>query len=61
MSVRKLVSSEATEEELQLVFARTFSDLNNCQVSTVMEHLSAFLRTKEEIDVPPDSLCAPTT
>lgn len=33
-----------------LVFARTFSDLKNCQVSTVMEHL------KFEIDVPPDFL-----
>ena len=110
-SVRKLVSSEATEEELhhicngtldqvqaialvrafdpgawvriafdvrsvasilrgepfvksklqlgqtsQLVFARTFSDLNNCQVSTVMEHLSTFLRTKFEIDLPSDYL-----
>ena len=40
----------------QLVFARTFSDLKNCQVSTVMEHLSTFLRTKFEIDVPPDFL-----
>ena len=40
----------------QLVFARTFSDLNNCQVSTVMEHLSTFMRTNFEIDVPPDYL-----
>jgi len=40
----------------QLVFARTFSDLKNCQVSTVMDHLSTFLRTKFEVDVPPDFL-----
>ena len=40
----------------QLMFARTFSDLNNCLISTVMEHISNFLRAKFDIDVPPDYL-----
>ena len=40
----------------QLMFARTFSDLNNCLISTAMEHISDFLRRKFDIDVPPDYL-----
>ena len=40
----------------QLVVARTFSDLNNYPVSTIMEQVSSFMRTKFEIDVPPDYL-----
>ena len=51
--VRSILQSGQTS---QLVFARTFSDLNNCLVSTVMEHISNFLRAKFDIDVPPDYL-----
>ena len=40
----------------QLMFARTFSDLNNYLVSTAMEQVSNFLRAKFDIDVPPDYL-----
>ena len=41
----------------QLMLARTFSDLNNCLISTTMEHISDFLRDKFAIDVPPVFLC----
>ena len=51
--VRSVLHSGQTS---QLIFARTFSDLNNCLISTVMEHLSDFLRGKFHIDVPPDYL-----
>ena len=51
-----LKSKLQSAQTSHLVFARTFSDLKNCQVSTVMEHLSTFFRTKFEIDVPPDFL-----
>ena len=40
----------------QLMLARTFSDLNNCLVSTAMEHICDFLRGNFSIDVPPDYL-----
>ena len=51
--VRSVLQSGQTS---QLMLARTFSDLNNCLISTVMEHLSDFLRGKFYIDVPPDYL-----
>ena len=51
--VRSVLDSGQTS---QLMFARTFSDLINCSISTVMEHLCDFLRGKFHIDVPPDYL-----
>ena len=51
--VRSVLDSSQTS---QLMFARTFSDLINCSISTVMEHLCDFLRGKFHIDVPPDYL-----
>ena len=45
-----------TGQTPQLMVARTFSDLNNCLVSTVMEHIGDFLRRSFSIDVPPDYL-----
>ena len=51
--VRSVLQSGQTS---QLMFARTFSDLNNCLISTAMEHISDFLRGKFYIDVPPDYL-----
>lgn len=38
------------------IFFHFFSESKNCRVSTVMDHLSVFLRTKFEIDVPPGFL-----
>ena len=67
-SVRKLVSSEATEEELRhicngtleqvqaIALVRAFDPGAWIRISTVMEHLSTFMRTNFEIDVPPDYL-----
>ena len=52
MSGRCLNSGQTS----QLMFARTFSDLINCSIHTVMEHLSDFLRGKFHIDVSPDYL-----
>ena len=51
--VRSVLDSGQTS---QLMFARTFSDLINCSIHTVMEHLSDFLRGKFHIDVSPDYL-----
>ena len=51
--VRSVLDSGQTS---QLMFARTFSDLINCSIYTVMEHLSDFLRGKFHIDVSPDYL-----
>ena len=43
-------------QTFQLMLARTFSDLNNCLVSTAMEYICDFLRGNFSIDVPPDHL-----
>ena len=51
--VRSVLKSGQTP---QLMLARTFSDLNNCLISTAMEHISDFLRGNFSIDVPPDYL-----
>ena len=51
--VRSVLDSDQTS---QLMFARTFSNLINCSISTVMEHLCDFLRGKFHIDVPSDYL-----
>jgi len=51
--VRSVLQSGQTS---QLMLARTFSDLNNCLVSSAMERISDFLRGNFSIDVPPDYL-----